>query len=116
MGSSEKQRVRFNAPVSIVERADAVADQLDISRTQLIIDALTDKLREISGDQEFKRRVRNGYYADRIEFAQLETLLGTEEAIRSKLLRDSLDREPMVPELSADLPEDEEFYRDAASE
>lgn len=110
MGSSEKSRVDFNAPTAVVERADAIADLLDISRTQLIIDALTDKMHEVTRDDTFKQRVRDGYFADRLAFADTEALLGTEEAIRLKLLKDSLDREPPVPELAGELPADEEFY------
>jgi hypothetical protein len=34
----------------------------------------------------------------------------TQEAIRMKLLRESLDREPPEPSLDGDLPTEEEFY------
>ena len=40
----EKTRVDFNAPTSLVERADSVIEILDISRTRLLIDALEDDL------------------------------------------------------------------------
>lgn len=108
--SEGKTRVDFNAPESLVERADAIADLLSISRTQLIIDALSDKMGEVTADEEIKRRISDAYYAGRIDFETLESLLGTEEAMRMKLLRASLDREPPEPQVDADLPTDEEFY------
>jgi len=108
--SEGKTRVDFNAPESLVERADALADLLSISRTQLIIDALSDKMGEATSDEEIKRRVSDAYYAERIDFETVEMLLGTEEAMRMKLLRASLDREPPEPQVDAELPTDEEFY------
>lgn len=108
--SEGKTRVDFNAPESLVERADAIADLLSISRTQLIIDALSDKMGEITTDEEFERRIGDAYYAGRIDFEELESLLGTEEAMRMKLLRASLDRTPPEPQVDADVPTDDEFY------
>jgi hypothetical protein len=40
--AEEKTRVDFNAPASLVEQADAIADLLGVSRTQLLVDALRD--------------------------------------------------------------------------
>jgi hypothetical protein len=108
--SERKTRVDFNAPESLVERADALANLLNISRTQLIIEALSDKMGEITTDTEVRRRISDAYYDGRIEFETVESLLGTEEAMRMKLLRASLDREPPEPHVDADLPTDEEFY------
>lgn len=108
--SEGKTRVDFNAPESLVERADAIADLLSISRTQLIIDALADKMGDVTTDEEIKRRLSDAYYAGRTDFETVELLLGTEEAMRMKLLRASLDREPPEPQVDAALPTDEEFY------
>lgn len=108
--SEGKTRVDFNAPESLVERADALADLLNISRTQLLIDALSDKMGEVTADAEIKRRLRDAYYAGRTDFETVELLLGTEEAMRMKLLRASLDREPPEPQVDAELPSDDEFY------
>lgn len=108
--SEEKTRVDFNAPESLVERADAIADLLSISRTQLLIDALSEKLGDITTDDAIKRRLRDAYYAGRTDFETIELLLGTEEAMRMKLLRATLDREPPEPQIDSALPADEEFY------
>ena len=114
--SEGKTRVDFNAPESLVERADAIADLLNISRTQLIIDALSDKMGDVTTDEEIKRRVSDAYYQGRIDFETVELLLGTEEAMRMKLLRASLDREPPAPQVTAELPTDEEFYEGEVTE
>jgi len=111
-----KTRVDFNAPASLVERADAVADVLDISRTRLLIDALEDELADLATDEEFRRRLGDAYYSGRIDFEMVDTVLGREEALRMKLLRASLDDAPPEPQVDDGLPEDEDFYDGARPE
>jgi hypothetical protein len=108
--AEEKIRVDFNAPASIVERADNVAELLDVSRTQLLIDALQDELDELIDDEGFRSRLRDAYYDERIDFQTVKSVLGQEEAMRMKLLRASIDREPPEPQVMAELPNDDEFY------
>jgi predicted transcriptional regulator len=108
--AEDKTRVDFNAPASLVERADTVAEVLDISRTRLLIDALQDELDELAADDGFRRRLSDAYYAGDVDFETVESTLGREEAMRMKLLRSSLDREPPEPRLKDELPPDEEFY------
>lgn len=106
----EKTRVDFNAPASLVEQADFVADILGRSRTQVLIDALRAEIDDIVDDDRFQQRLRTAYYDDRIDFEVVESLLGTEDAMRLQLLRDSLNRDPPDPEVDTDLPSDEAFY------
>lgn len=108
--SEETVRVDFNAPVSLVEQADSVADLLGISRTQLLIEALRDELEELASDETVEHELRAAYYHGRVEFDVVESVLGTEDAMRLKLLRESIDREPPEPELDDGLPADEAFY------
>jgi hypothetical protein len=108
--AEEKTRVDFNAPASLVERADSVVEVLDISRTRLLITALEDELEELANDEAFRRRLGDAYYNDRIEYETVEAILGREEAMRMKLLRQSIDRTPPEPQLDGELPSDEEFY------
>jgi hypothetical protein len=108
--AEERTRVDFNAPASVVERADNVAELLDISRTQLLIDALQDELDELATDEGFRSHLRDAYYDERIDFQTVKSVLGQEEAMRMKLLRASIDRDPAEPQLKAKLPTDEEFY------
>ncbi len=108
--AEEKTRVDFNAPKSLVERADSVVEILDISRTRLLIDALEDELEDLANDEEFRRRLSDAYYDDRVEYDTVEAILGREEALRMKLLRASLDRTPAEPQLDDGLPSDDSFY------
>jgi hypothetical protein len=108
--AEEKTRVDFNAPKSLVKRADSVVEILDISRTRLLIDALENELEDLANDEEFRRRLSDAYYDDRVEYDTVEAILGREEAMRLKLLRESIDRTPAVPELKDDLPSDDIFY------
>jgi hypothetical protein len=105
-----KTRVDFNAPTSLVEQADQVADVLDISRTQLLIDALRDELDELASDEGFQRTISDAYYAGELEFSTVESVLGTEEAMRMKLLKESVNRDPPEPELDGEFPSDDTFY------
>jgi len=108
--AEEKTRVDFNAPKSLVERADSVVEILDISRTRLLIDALEDELEKLANNEEFCRRLSDAYYNDRVDYDTVEAILGREEAMRLKLLRESIDRTPAVPTLEDDLPSGEAFY------
>jgi hypothetical protein len=108
--AEEKTRVDFNAPKSLVRRADSVVEILDISRTRLLIDALEDELKELTNDEEFRRRLSDGYYDGRIKYDTVEAILGREEAMRLKLLQESIDRTPAIPTLNDGLPSDDAFY------
>jgi hypothetical protein len=108
--AEEKTRVDFNAPRSLVERADSVVEILDISRTRLLIEALEDELEDLANDEEFRRRLTDAYYHSRVDYDTVEAILGREEAMRLKLLRESIDRTPATPTLKDDLPSDESFY------
>ena len=108
--AEEKTRVDFNAPKSLVERADSVVEILDISRTRLLIDALEDELEALATDEEFRRRLSDAYYDGRVDYDTVEAILGREEAMRMKLLRASIDRTPAIPQLEDDLPSDDAFY------
>ena len=114
--AEERTRVDFNAPKSLVERADSVVEILDISRTRLLIDALEDELEALANDEEFRRRLSDAYYDEHVEYDTVEAVLGREEAMRMKLLRASIDRTPAVPQLEDDLPRDEAFYNGEIAE
>ena len=111
--ASEKTRVNFNAPESLIERADSVVEVLDISRTRLLINALEEEIDNLTNDEEFRRRLSEAYYDGRMGYDSIEAILGREEALRMKLLRESVDRTPAEPQLKDSLPSDEAFYEDA---
>lgn len=108
--AEEKTRVDFNAPKSLVKRADSVVEVLDISRTRLLIDALEEELENLAKDEEFRRRLSDAYYDGRVEYDTIDAILGREEAMRMKLLRASIDQAPAEPQLEDGLPSDDAFY------
>ncbi|MEY7850223.1 hypothetical protein AB7C87_13600 [Natrarchaeobius sp. A-rgal3] len=110
MAPEEKTRVDFNAPASLVKRADAIADLLDVSRTHLLIEALRDEIEDLAADDEFRRLIGDAYYAGEIDFDTVESILGTEAAMRMKFLRASLNRDPPEPQIERDQPSAAEFY------
>lgn len=114
--AEEKTRVDFNAPKSLVERADSVVEILDISRTRLLIDALEDELEALATNEELRRRLSDAYYDGRVGYDTVEAILGREEAMRMKLLRASIDRAPAIPQSEDDLPSDDAFYDGEVSE
>ncbi len=115
MIAEEKARVDFT-PKSLVKRADSVVEILDISRTRLLIDALEDELEELANDEEFRRRLSDAYYAGRVDYDTVEAILEREEAMRLRLLQESIDRTPAIPTLKNELPSDEVFYDSEVSE
>jgi hypothetical protein len=106
----EKKRVDFNAPISLVERADSIAEVLDRTRTDFLISALEDEIEKLKQDERFRQKIKNAYYNNRIDHDVVEDILGYEEAMRLKLLRDSIDRNPPEPHPEDSPPSDEEFY------
>lgn len=101
----------FNAPESLVREADAVADLLDTSRTNLLVDGLRRQLEEVVRDEGFQRRLRDAFFRGQVSAETVATVLGTEEATRLELLREELGRELPVPE-DADVPSADAFYED----
>lgn len=112
----EKTRVNFNAPEPLVRQADVVTDLLDVSRTRLLVEALRDEIEEITHDEQFQRRLREAYYDGRVDVSTIRSILGTEEAMRVRLLRDALDREPPEPRAEDGIPSAVEFYSEPVSE
>ena len=106
----EKKRVDFNAPISLVERADSIAEVLDRTRTDFLISALEDEIEKLKQDERFRQKIKNAYYNNRIDHDVVEDILGYEEAMRLKLLRDSIDRNTTEPHPEDSPPSDEEFY------
>lgn len=110
MVPEEKTRVDFNAPSSLVKQADFIADLLNTSRTQLLIEALRDEIAELSADEDFKRRVKQAYYSGQIDIEVLESVLGPEEASRVRLLHESVARNPPEPQADVESVPASEFY------
>ncbi|WP_302081575.1 hypothetical protein [Salinibaculum rarum] len=55
--------------------------------------------------------IRDAYYAGRLDFATVAAVIGTEQAMRMRLLKNTVDRDPPLPSgKNVALPFDEAFY------
>lgn len=114
--AEEKTRVNFNAPEPLVQQADVVTDLLDISRTRFLVEAIQDEIEEITRSEQFQRKLKEAYYDGRVDFSTVRSILGTEEAMRVRLLRETLDREPPKPQVEEEVLSVEEFYSGSVPE
>jgi predicted transcriptional regulator len=97
--SADKKRVQFRAPSRLIERADSLADVFGSDRTDILIDALREYLRDAAHNDDIKQEIAGAYYDDEITFEQLKSLVGKEEAANFRVLKQQLD-EDLVEELS----------------
>lgn len=99
---SKKKRVQFRAPRGLVNRADALAAVFETDRTDILISALRDYLREAAHSDEVKQEIAEAYYDDDITFEELKDLVGHEEAANFRLLKEQLTDE-FVDEVAEEL-------------
>ena len=103
MGSeSKKKRVQFRAPRGLVDRADALASVFETDRTDILISALRDYLRDAGHSDEMKQEIAEAFYDDDITFEELKDLVGHEEAANFRLLKEQLTDE-FVDEVAEEL-------------
>jgi predicted transcriptional regulator len=87
---SEKKRVQFRAPRGLIDRADTLAAVFETDRTDILISALREYLRDAAHSDEVKQEVAEAYYDDAITFEELQSLVGHEEAANFRLLKQQL--------------------------
>jgi hypothetical protein len=85
--SSDKKRVQFRAPHRLIDRTDV----LEEDRTDILVTALREYLREAAHDDALTQEIAAAYYDDEISFNQLKSLVGAEEAANLRVLRRRLD-------------------------
>ncbi|MDS0283159.1 hypothetical protein [Haloarcula onubensis] len=90
---SKKKRVQFRAPRGLVDRADALASVFETDRTDILISALRDYLRDAGHSDEMKQEIAEAFYDDDITFEELKGLVGHEEAANFRLLKEQLTDE-----------------------
>ena len=92
-GSKERKRVQFRAPRSLVDRADVLAAVLETDRTDVIISALREYLRDATHDDELKQEIAGAYYDGDVTFEELKNLVGHEAAANFRVLKTQLSEE-----------------------
>lgn len=85
--SSDKKRVQFRAPHRLVDRADALAAVLGEDRTDILVTALREYLREAAHDDALVQEIAAAFYDDEISFEQLKSLVGAEKAANLRVLK-----------------------------
>lgn len=97
--SSEKKRVQFRAPNRLIDRTDALASVLGEDRTDILVRALREYLQDATHDDALTQEIAAAYYDDEISHAELESLVGAEQAANLRVLKQQLD-EDFVDELA----------------
>jgi hypothetical protein len=77
---TEKKRVQFRTPRGLVDRADALAAVFETDRTDILITALREYLRDVAHSDEVNQEFADAFYDDAITFEELKGLVGHEEA------------------------------------
>lgn len=90
---SKKKRVQFRAPRGLVDRADALAAVFETDRTDILVSALREYLRDAAHSDEVKQKIAEAFYDDEITFEELKHLVGHEEAANFRLLKRQLTDE-----------------------
>lgn len=91
--SSRKKRVQFRAPDRLIDRADALAAVLGEDRTDILVTALREYLREAAHDDTLTQEIAAAYYDDEISYDQLRALVSIEEAANLRVLKQQLDED-----------------------
>ncbi|MFQ3292976.1 MAG: ubiquinone biosynthesis protein UbiJ [Halobacteriales archaeon] len=91
--SSDKKRVQFRAPHRLIDRADALAAVLGEDRTDLLVTALREFLRDAAQDDALTQEIAAAYYDDEISYEELRALVGAEEAANFRVLKQQLDED-----------------------
>jgi hypothetical protein len=87
--------------MGLVDRADALAAVFETDRTDILISALREYLRDAAHSDEVKQEIADAYYDD-ITFEDLKALVGHEEAANFRLLKEQLTDE-FVDEVAEEL-------------
>lgn len=91
--SADKKRVHFLAPNPLIDRADTLATVLNADRTEVILTALREYLRDATHDDRLKQEIADAYYDDVISFEQLKDLVGHKEAANFRVLKQQLSED-----------------------
>jgi len=67
-------------PEKLLKKADVMAEIMHRNRTELMKEALRDYLGKFESDEEFKEKVVELYLDEELEFEELKTLIGNQDA------------------------------------
>jgi metal-responsive CopG/Arc/MetJ family transcriptional regulator len=73
-------RVNFRLPEDLLEKADVAAAVTHKNRTEIIVEALNEYLKDVEDDEKFKEAVVELYLDDQISFEVLTEFIGRQDA------------------------------------
>ena len=96
-------KVNFRLPDDLLEKADIAAKITHKNRTDLVIEALREYVKEIEDTDEFKETVIDLYLDDQIEFEILKEFIGRQDAEAVRASKTILDQGADLADELADL-------------
>ncbi|WP_435157931.1 CopG family transcriptional regulator [Haladaptatus sp. DFWS20] len=97
------RKVNFRLPVELVTHADIAAEVTHKNRTELLIEALREYLKEIESEESFQEAVIELYLADELEFETLIDIIGRQDAEAVRTSKQLLDEGDDLADKLADL-------------
>ena len=97
------KRVNFRLPEALVNQADIAAEVTHKNRTEVLIEALRQYLKELGSEDRFREAVVELYLDDQIEFEKLAEIIGRQDAEAVRSSKQVLDRSEGLADKLADL-------------
>lgn len=85
-------RVNFRLPEDLLEKADVAAEITHKNRTELIVEALQQYLREVEDEEAFKEAVVELFLDEQIGFDTLRQFVGRQDAESVRASKTLLDQ------------------------
>lgn len=73
-------KVNFRLPEELIEKADVAAEVTHKNRTDIVVEALREYLKDVEDDEKFKEAVVELYLEGEISFEVLKEFLGLQDA------------------------------------
>jgi len=93
--TDSRERISLDLDETLLNQIDVVADIEGMERKDVIDDALHNYIEVASESEQFRQRIAEAYYDDRVGLDTVETLVGTEQARTFQLLKRDLEDEPL---------------------
>ncbi|WP_231189171.1 CopG family transcriptional regulator [Haladaptatus sp. DYF46] len=97
------RKVNFRLPEELVTHADIAAEVTHKNRTELLIEALREYLKEIESEESFQEAVVELYLADELDFEILTDIIGRQDAEAVRTSKQLLDQGDDLADKLADL-------------
>ena len=97
------KRVNFRLPEALIRQADVAAEVTHKNRTEILIEALRQYLKEKESDENFQEAVVELYLDGQIGFEKLADVIGRQDAASVRASKQVLDQGVELAEKLAEL-------------